>query len=82
MNQQKLIKISIISFIISIVFFVFNYFFFHYFTEDGFTTVFHEEPQKPFVSERIGELAVLFLFFAIISLIIALVCYKKENKAD
>ena len=58
----KLFKLSGISFGISAFILAFNYFFFHYFGENGFSNVFHKEAQKPFVSNLIGQLGVLFLF--------------------
>ena len=78
MNRKKLINLSIISFGISAFVLTFNYFFFHYFTSEGFTAVFHKEAQKPFVADLIGQFGVLFLFTSVISLIIAFVCYEKE----
>lgn len=82
MNKKNLLKLSLITFCISAFLLVFNYFFFHYFTSQGFTSEFHKEAQKPFVSNLIGQLAVLFLFFSIITLLIAVVCYPKNNKKD
>lgn len=79
MNRTNLLKVSIISFISSALVLTFNYFFFHYFTSEGFTSVFYKEVQKPFVADLIGQLGILLLFFSIVTLIIALVCYKKQN---
>ena len=78
MNRKKLLKLSLITFCIAAFVLAFNYFFFHYFTSEGFTTVFHKEAQKPFVADLIGQFGVLFLFTSVISLIIAIVCYEKE----
>ena len=76
--RKKLIKVAIITFAISAFVLLFNYFFYHYFTADGFTTVFHKEPQKPFVADLIGQFGVLFLFASVMSTIIAFVCFEKE----
>lgn len=78
--RNKLFKLSGISAVISAFVFVFNYFFFHFFTDDGFTTVFQEEAGKPFVADLIGQLGVHFLFFSIATLLIALILFKKEEK--
>ena len=75
----KLFKLSGISFGISAFILTFNYFFFHYFGENGFSNVFHKEAQKPFVSNLIGQLGVLFLFTSFLSLIIEFIYYKKED---
>lgn len=82
MNRKNLTKLSFISFLISAFVLTFNYFFYHYFTSEGFTNVFHKEPQKPFVSDLIGQLGVLFLFLSITSLLIAFICYKKEENKN
>ena len=80
MNKKNLLKVSLISFLCSAFVLTFNYFFFHYFTDEGFSNVFHEEAGKPFVADLIGQLGVLLLFLSISSLIFALVVYK--NKKD
>jgi hypothetical protein len=75
----KFLKLSGISLGLSFFVLVFNYFFYHYFGESGFTTEFSKLPRKPFVSDLIGQLGVLLLFCSIVSLIIAFVFYKKED---
>ena len=80
MNKKNLLKLSVISFAISAFVLTFNYFFYHYFTSEGFTPVFHKEPQKPFVSDLIGQFGVLFLFLSVTCLLFALVCYNKKEK--
>lgn len=76
--RKKLLKVALITFGLASFVLTFNYFFYHYFTTEGFTTVFHKEAQKPFVADLIGQFGVLFLFASVISLIIAFVCYEKE----
>ncbi len=77
--RKKLFKLSGISAILSAVTFASNYVFYHYVTDDGFTTVFQEEAGKPFVSDIIGQLGVHFLFFVIGSLLVAYICFDKEK---
>ena len=79
MNRRNLLKLSMISFAIAAFVETFNYFFYHYFTAEGFTAVFHKEPQKPFVADLIGQLGVLFLFFSIVTLLVAFICYPKKD---
>jgi hypothetical protein len=79
MSQKNLLKVSLYSLIISVVIFVINYFFFHFVTDDGITTTWHPEAGKPFVADLIGQLGVLMLFFSIATLMIGLICYKKED---
>lgn len=78
MNRKKLFKLSLVTLGIAAFLFAFNYYFYHYFTSSGFTLTYHKLPEKPFVSDLIGQFAVLFLFTSAISSIIALVCFEKE----
>jgi len=77
--RKKLLKFSLISFLISALVFAVNYFFYHFVTDEGITFTFHEEAGKPFVSDLIGQLGVLFLFSAAVNLIAAFVFFKKED---
>ena len=78
--RKKLFKFSLCQFIISAVVLAINYFFFHFVTDDGITFTFHEEAGKPFVADLIGQLGVLFLFGAAVSLIAAFIFFPKEDK--
>ena len=79
MSRKNLLKVSLYSLIISVVIFVINYFFFHFVTDDGITKTWHPEAGKPFVADLIGQLGVLMLFFSVATLMIGLICYKKED---
>ena len=65
--RKKLLKLSGISAIISVFIFGFNYYFFHFVTDDGFTLV----------ADLIGQLGVHFLFFSLATMLVALICFKK-----
>ena len=81
MNKEKLLKLSLYCFISSVVVLVINYFFYHFVTDDGIGLTWNPEPGKPFVSDLIGQLGVLFLFASIMSLMIAFIFFpKQENK--
>lgn len=73
--KEQLLLLAGISFIISACVLIFNYFFFHYFTAKGFTKKFHRKPEKPFVSNLIGQLGVNFLFLSLASLLIAVILF-------
>ena len=60
MNKEKLNKLSLYCLIISAVVFIINYFFYHFVTDEGISLTWNPEPGKPFVSDLIGMLAVLF----------------------
>ena len=77
--KKKLQKLSLISLITAIGLFGIAFYFFHFVTDSGFTLTYHEEAGKPFVTDLIGQFAVLFLFTSVISLIIAKIFYSEEN---
>lgn len=79
MNRKNLLKLSLITLIIGLIVLAFAYYFFHFVTDDGFTLTFHEEAGKPFVTDLIGFFGVLFIWSSAMSLIIALVFFKKEK---
>ena len=78
--RKNLFKLSGISFLISGIILGFNYYFFHYVTDAGFTLTFHEEVGKPFVADLIGQLGVLFLFLSMGALLVAWTCFPKKKK--
>ena len=80
MNKNKFLKLSLYSFVSGIVVFIINYFFYHFVTDEGITTVWQPEPGKPFVSNMIGILAVLFIFASIICLFISFIFFDKNEK--
>ena len=79
MTRNKLLKFSLYSIIIAAIIFVINYFFYHFLTDDGFTTIFQEEAGKPFVANLIGQLGTLFVFLSGASLLAAFVIFDKKN---
>ena len=80
MTKQKLFKLSLITLAIGVALLAIAYFFFHFVTDSGITFTWHPEAGKPFVTDMIGQLAVLFLFASSMSAISALVFYGKDEK--
>lgn len=78
--RKKLLKLSLIAIIVAVVVFAINYVVFHFVTDDGFTTEFQQEAQKPFVADLIGQLGVLFVFLSASSLMVALIFFSKATK--
>ena len=78
-TKNKLLKLSLYSIIIALILFLINYYVFHFVTDDGFTLIWHEEAGKPFVSNLIGQLAVLFIFLSSASLLCSFVFFKNEK---
>ena len=78
--REKLLKLSWVQAIIAAGIFVINYFFYHFVTDDGITLVWQPEAGKPFVSDLIGQLGVLFIFGSVISLLVALIVFEKKKE--
>lgn len=69
--KMKLFRLAAWSFALAVILLVLSYFCFHYLTDAGFTTVWHPEAGKPFVTELMADLGVLFLFSGCMSLLSA-----------
>ena len=80
MNGKKLLKLSLYCFIITLILFAVTYFVFHFVTDEGITLIWHEEPGKPFVSDMLGQLSVLFFFASSFSLLCYFVLFKQKEK--
>ena len=80
MTQKKLYKFSLINLAIGIAVLAISFFFFHFVTDTGITTVFQKEAGKPFVTMLIGVFGVLYVFASAISALAALVFFEKSNK--
>ena len=78
--KNKLLKLSLWMLIIAAFVFIFNYFFFHFVTDSGISLKWNPEPGKPFVSNLIGTLGVLFIFGSAVSLMLALIVFNDEKK--
>ena len=80
MTRQKLLKLSLITLIKGVGLLAIAYFFFHFVTDAGITLTWHPEAGKPFITDMIGQLAVLFIFASSMSVISAFVLFEKENE--
>ena len=78
--KNKLLKLSLWMIICAAIIFVINYFFFHFVTDSGISLTWNPEPGKPFVSNLIGNLGVLFIFGSAVSLMLALIVFDDEEK--
>ena len=77
--KRKLLKLSLWMLIVSVFVFIVNYFVFHFVTDSGISLTWNPEPGKPFVSNLIGSLGVLFLFGSAASLMLALIVFNDEK---
>ncbi len=71
--KKKLLKMSLITFIIALAVFAVAYFFFHYVTDEGITFIKQNEAGKPFVTDMIGQLGVILFASGVLSFIAAFV---------
>ena len=79
MTKKNLLKFSLINLIIGLVIFAISYFTFHFVTDSGITLTWHPEAGKPFVTDMIAQLGVLFIFASAISLVASIVFFKEEK---
>ena len=77
--KNKLLKLSLWMIIIAAIIFVINYFFFHFVTDSGISLTWNPEPGKPFVSNLIGTLGVLFIFGSAVSFMLALIVFNDDT---
>ncbi len=76
--DKRLLKLSLITFILGAVILTISYFFFHYVTDTGLTFIKQAEAGKPFVTELIADLGVLFIFASGMSFIMSFIFKKDE----
>lgn len=82
LNKNTLTKLSLICLSLALILFAVSYYFFHFVTDDGFTLTWHPEAGKPYVSEMLGDLSVLFLFASAFSFISSRVLFESRNDAS
>lgn len=78
--KEKLKKLSCGCFLLAAVTFAIDYICFHFLTDSGFTTVWQLEAGKPFATELVGQLGVLFLFAGIFSLLAAKTVFSEKEE--
>ncbi len=76
-SRKNILRFSLILFIIAVVVFIFNFLVFHFVTDNGITTVFQTETDKPVVVAILSLFGTLMLSSSVVSFVFALVFYKK-----
>ncbi len=79
-TRQRLLKLSLICLVIGVAVLLIAYFFFHFVTDDGITLTWHPEAGKPFVSELLGDLGVLFIFTSALGSLSSLVFFDGKEE--
>ena len=72
--------LSLITFAVGVLFFAVAFFAFHYLTDSGFSTAWHAEAEKPFVTELFGDFGVLNITVSFVSLLIYFLFRENEKK--
>lgn len=79
--RKKCFTMAIASFALALVIYAFSYYLYHYLGPDGsFGTVFQTTPVKPLVTLYCGMWGVLHQFAAVISFMIGLIFFPKDNQ--
>ena len=74
--KTKFKKLSLVSFVIAIVLFVFSFTLFHYLTPEGtFSNVWHNEASKPFLTFLFAVWGTLHLFVSVTSYLVSIIIF-------
>lgn len=76
--KQKFKKLSNWCFLLTVILFALSFVLFHYLTDSGFTSVWQPEAGKPFVTEMVADLSVLFFFSGILCRMIAGIFFPEK----
>lgn len=77
---KKFLKLSLITFIVGVVFLVLAFFAFHFLTDTGISSIWHAEAEKPYVTELLGDFGIINIAVAFVSLLIYFIFYKKQGE--
>ena len=80
MTKKSLRKLSLVCLLIGLAILLIAYFFFHFVTDDGITLEWHPEAGKPFVTDLIGQLGVLFIFASAMSFISSVIFFQNKKQ--
>lgn len=76
--KKKFVTLGWVCIGLALVLFALSFGLFHFLTDSGFTTVFQTEAGKPFVTEMVADLGVLFCFSGCMSLLISRIFYYEK----
>ena len=77
MEKSKILKFSLVTFVVGVVLLVLSYLCYHFLTDDGFSLTWHSDAEKPFIVEMIADLSALFIFRSGVTLIASKVFLNK-----
>ena len=80
MTKKSLRKLALVCLLIGLAILLIAYFFFHFVTDDGITLEWHPEAGKPFVTDLIGQLGVLFIFASAMSFISSIIFFQNKKQ--
>ncbi len=76
--KKNFLKLSLITFIVGVVFLILSFFVFHFVTDQGITLIWHPEAGKPYITELLGDFAILNVATSFVSLLISLIFFKNK----
>ena len=77
--KKKFLKLSLITGIVGLAFLILAFFTFHFVTDAGITLIWHEEAGKPYVTELIGDFAIINIAVSFVSLLISQIFFRENN---
>ena len=79
--KKKFRILSVVSLVLALAIFVFTFRMYHYGTADlTFTDIWHDEPEKPFITLLFGVWGTIFLFSSVMSLVVSIIFFNKKRK--
>ena len=76
--KKNFLKLSLITFIVGVVFLILSFFVFHFVTDQGITLIWHPEAGKPYITELLGDFAIINVATSFISLLVSVIFFKNK----
>ena len=76
--KKNFLRLSLITFIVGVALLALSFFVFHFVTDEGITLIWHPEAGKPYITELLGDFAILNIATSFISLLISQIFFKNK----
>ena len=77
--KKKVLKLSLITFITGVLCLVIAFLAFHFLTKQGISAVWQTTAQKPYITELIGDFAIINIAVSFVSLLISQIFFRENN---
>ena len=77
--KKKVLKLSLITLITGVLCLIIAFLAFHFLTKQGISAVWQSTAQKPYVTELIGDFAILNIATSFVSLLISQIFFRENN---